>query len=122
MSIELIQQLFKTLFQNEFKTRKILSTFIDETWGREVCTFYVCDTWDFHHRGKDYYDAKCRRLQSLSRTLVLTQDNTGKIQLFQLWTDTETKQHNCIEINNTSLLTTDFYEYHKYHNTQRAVA
>ncbi len=101
------------MFANEFNTRKILHTFTDTSWGSYVAMHYVSSTWDFQHRGKEYYDKKCKRLHALVRTMVLTQDKNGKIELLQFWHDGETNEYGYCELIHTSPLTNDWYEYHR---------
>ena len=97
-----ILNIFAHVFKNEFNSRKILHAYVDERWGSEVMTYYVCSSkamLDWRIYGKDYYNAKCNRLKSLSRTLVLTEDMFGNIQLFQFWLDFSTGENGYCEIN-----------------------
>jgi len=89
----MILGLFPHVFRNEFNSRKILHSFIDERWGSEVMLHYVTspqahfDFTCYGNRGKDIYNNKCKEFKELKRTMVLTEDINGEIQLFQFWID-----------------------------------
>ena len=55
-------------------------------------------------------------MRSLTRTLVLTEDKDGKIELFQFWLDFQTGEYCYSEVIQSSPLTNDFYEYHRLTN------
>lgn len=92
LSIQFILQKFNYVFNNEFNSRKILHSFTDKSWGSYVMMCYVSNTWDFQWRGKDYYYAKCDQYKKLERTLILTEDKNGKVELFAFWLDFTTSQ------------------------------
>lgn len=107
LSSIMIQGLFPQVFNNEFNTRKILHSFVDETWGSYIAVGYATNTFDFQMYGRDYYNAKCNAYSKLKRTLVLTQDMNGNIELFGFWVD---HKGNCCysQIENNTKLPSDF--------------
>jgi len=105
-----IEHNFKHVFNNEFNSRKILHSFVDKAWGCYLSMQYCMNTMDFQWRGKDYYLAKCKRYRQMSRTLVITQDKNGKIELFAFWLDFN-EDENCYgEIKLSSELTKEHRE------------
>jgi hypothetical protein len=93
LNIQFILTYFHFVFNNEWNNRKILHSFVDTTWGSYVMMSYVCgsqanfDLNCYGNRGREIYDEKCKRYKNLKRTLVLTKDNNGNIELFQFWQD-----------------------------------
>jgi len=99
-----IQHHFKHVFNNEFNSRKILHSFIDKAWGSYLSMQYCMTTNDFQWRGRDYYMEKCKLYRQMSRTIVLTEDKDGKVELFAFWLDFN-QSYNCYgEINLSSKL------------------
>jgi hypothetical protein len=116
LTVAFILSHYSHVFKNEFNSRKILHTFHDAVWGSYVAMHYCSNTWDFQTYGREYYDNKCKRLRALTRTLVLTEDKNGKIELFQFWKDFEKAQFGYCQIIDNSPLTNDWYEYHRIVN------
>lgn len=91
---------FPHVFNNEFNERKILHKAGDEHWGRTVSYHFVTGG---SFIGTTWYMNKAKRLEALSRTLLLTEDKNGEIELFAFWQDFTTNELGYSQIHKQSL-------------------
>lgn len=100
LNIETILEKFAHVFKNEFNERKILHTAIDDSWGKRVAYELVSGTGFVV---SDRTIERANSLRDLSRTLVLTEDKNGYIQLFNFWLDFTRNVYGYSEIQKHSL-------------------
>lgn len=100
ISTQYILENFSYVFKNEFNERKILHRAVDESWGKSVEYNFVSGS---SFSGSCWAMDKAKRLRNLSRTLLLTEDKDGNIELFAFWLDFATNERGYSQIQKQSL-------------------
>lgn len=100
LNTDFILQKFAHVFNNEFNERKILHSAIDESWGKNVAYHYVSSS---NFVGTERKVERANALRNLNRTLVLTEDKNGNIELFSFWLDFTKSKYGYSEIHKQSL-------------------
>ena len=67
-----------------YNSRKVLHSVVDDSWGKQVSYNFVSGNGFY---GTDRSVQRANDLRNLSRTLVLTEDKNGTVELFSFWLD-----------------------------------
>ena len=100
LNTDFILQKFSHVFNNEFNERKILHSAFDENWGKKVAHHFVSGSG---FSGTSWGVGRANDCRSLTRTLVLTEDKNGEIELFAFWLDFTKNEYRYSEIQKQSL-------------------
>ena len=100
LSTQTILSHFSHVFKNEFNERKILHKSTHEDWGRSVSYNFVSGNY---FSGSLWAVEKSNQLRNLSRTLLLTEDKYGNVELLAFWCNFATNEWGYSEIHKQSL-------------------